>query len=143
LRSFSFSFADLVTAGPLIQVHVATSRDFARAVGPTFRAAPPVSVTALIDTGAQCTVLNPAVVEELALKPVGLVSVMTPTGSDVVSCRQFHISVHFSPELVIDNILAAEAPLIGHAFQCLIGRDVLRSGTLVYAGSENKFTITF
>jgi len=142
LRSFSFSFADLVTACPLLQVHVAASRDFAHAVGPTFSPAPPVSVTALIDTGAQCTVLNPEVVKQLALKPVGLVSVMTPTGRELVSCRQFHIVVHFSPELVIENILAAEAPLIGHAFQCLIGRDVLRNATLVYAGRENKFTLT-
>jgi predicted aspartyl protease len=104
---------------------------------------PPISVTALIDTGAQCTVVHPDVLKQLALKPVGLIPIMTPTASDVASCRQFHVNVHFSPELVVENILAAEAPLIGHAFQCLIGRDVLRNATLVYAGQQNQYTLSF
>jgi hypothetical protein len=38
---------------------------------------------------------------------------------------------------------AIEAPLQGQHIQCLIGRDVLAHGVLVYIGYTNSFTLSF
>lgn len=143
MPSFTFSFADLVTSGPILQILIGPSRAFVEAVGQFGRVATPISVTALVDTGAQTTVLSPDVVVQLGVKPVGAVPIITPTTVGPVQCDQFHVNVYFSPEVVVENILAAQAPLIGHGFQCLIGRDILRSGMLVYIGNQNQFTLTF
>jgi len=103
----------------------------------------PVSVTALVDTGAQTTVLSPDVIAQLGLQPVGAVPIITPTTTDPVPCDLYHVNVYFSSDVIIENVLAAQAPLIGHGFQCLIGRDVLQKGMLVYIGNQNQFTLTF
>ena len=97
----------------------------------------------MVDTGAQMTVISPDVVRDLGLKPVGVIPMITPTTAEPVQCRQFHLNVYLPQEITIENVLAAEAPLIGHAFQCLIGRDVLAKGVLLYAGRQNEFTLTF
>jgi hypothetical protein len=143
LPSFTFSFADLVSSGPTLQVRIGPSRAFVEALGQFANATPPVTVAALVDTGAQTTVLSPDVAAQLGLKPVGAVQIITPTTIQPVPCDQFHINVYFSPDVVVENILAAQAPLIGHGFQCLIGRDVLQKGMLVYIGNQNQFTLTF
>ena len=67
---------------------------------------------------------------------------ITPTTLTPVLCDQFHINVYFAPDVFVENILVAQAPLVGHGFQCLIGRDILRKGSFVYAGAENQFTLT-
>lgn len=102
-----------------------------------------MTATALVDTGAYTTVLSPDIVTALQLKPVGSIAMITPTTMVPVKCDQFHVNVHISPEVVVENIIAAQAPLIGHGFQCLIGRDVLQKGMLVYIGNQNQFTLTF
>jgi predicted aspartyl protease len=143
LPSFTFTVPDLVSSGPAVQVLIGPSRAFMEAVGATGAAVAPVSVSAVIDTGAQMTVLSPDVIAALGIKAVGAVPILTPTSAGAVQCPQFHVNVYFSPDAVIENILAAQAPLIGHGFQCLIGRDVLRTAVLVYIGPENQFTLTF
>ena len=99
--------------------------------------------TALVDTGAQTTVVSPEVPRYLGLRPVGSTPMITPTTLAPVLCDQFHVNVYFAPDVLVENVLVAQAPLVGHGFQCLIGRDVLRKGTLLYAGTENQFTLTF
>lgn len=143
MPSFTFSFADLVTSGPTLQILIGPSRALVEAMGETGAVAAPIAVTAMVDTGAQTTVLSPDVVAQLGIKAVGAVPMITPTTTRPVSCDQFHVNVYFSSDVVVENVLAAQAPLIGHGFQCLIGRDVLRKGVLVYIGNENQFTLTF
>lgn len=143
MPSFTFSFADLISSGPTLQVRIGPSRAFVEAVGEFGSVAAPVAVMAMVDTGAQTTVLSPDVAAQLGLKPVGAVPIITPTTTKPVQCDQFHVNVYFSPDVVVENVLAAQAPLIGHGFQCLIGRDVLAKGVLVYIGNENQFTLTF
>ncbi|HET8775639.1 MAG TPA: retropepsin-like aspartic protease [Thermoanaerobaculia bacterium] len=143
MPSFTFSFADLVSSGPTLPIRIGPSRAFAEAVGEFGTAAAPITAVAMVDTGAQQTVLSPDVAAQLGLKAVGAVPVITPTTTEPVQCDLFHVNVYFSPEVVVENVLAAQAPLIGHGFQCLIGRDVLQKGVLVYIGNENQFTLTF
>ena len=79
----------------------------------------------------------------LGLRSVGAVSVHTPTTIDPVLCRQFHVNVYLSAAFAIENIIVIEAPLTGQPFQCLIGRDVLSRGVLIYDGARNRFALNF
>jgi predicted aspartyl protease len=101
----------------------------------------PIRVKGMIDTGATGSVIQPALAKELALQPVGLVTITTPS-SENVPCLQYIVRFVF-PNKVIFEALAIEAPLRGQQIQCLIGRDVLAHGVLVYTGYINQFTLSF
>jgi len=142
LPSFAITAADLVSNGPILQVFVGPSREVISTLG-SAGVAPAVSVSALIDTGAESTVLTPETTSRLALRSVGAVSIHTPTTQQPVMCRQFHVNVYFTHEFAVENILAIEAPFGGRPFQCLIGRDILSRATLVYDGRAQHFSLTF
>ena len=95
----------------------------------------------MIDTGATGSVIQPALVQQLGLQPVGVVNISTPS-SENVPCYQYNVRLIF-PNNVIVEAIAIEAPLRGQQTQCLIGRDVLAHGVLVYTGYINKFTLSF
>jgi len=101
----------------------------------------PVPVKAMIDTGATVSVIEPDVAKRLGLKPVGIVEISTAS-SESVECYQYLIRLIF-PNNVIVETTAVEAPLRGQQTQCLIGRDVLSHGVLVYTGYINQFTLSF
>jgi hypothetical protein len=44
---------------------------------------------------------------------------------------------------VVAETTVLEAPLLGQHIQCLIGRDVLAHGVLVYIGYGNLFSLSF
>jgi gag-polyprotein putative aspartyl protease len=140
--SFDISVPDLQTSGPILQVFIGPSREMIAAM-PDEAAIAPISVSALIDTGAASTVITSATAALLGLRSVGTVPVHTPTTIEPVWCRQFHINVYFSAAFAIENILAIEGALTGQAFQCLLGRDVLSRGRFGYDGIANRFTVTF
>ena len=142
MPSFGITTVDLVANGPILQVFIGPSREIISTFG-AGTVAPAVPVSALIDTGAQSTVLNPETVTHLGLRSVGAVSIHTPTTSEPVMCRQFHINVYFSHEFAVENVLAIEAPFSGRPFQCLIGRDILNRATLLYDGRANHFSLDF
>jgi predicted aspartyl protease len=60
------------------------------------RVASPQLVTALIDTGAHSTVLNPDVVSRLGIRPVGVAAIVTPCTTAALICNRYHINVYFS-----------------------------------------------
>ena len=97
----------------------------------------------MIDTGAYSTVLNPDVISRLAIRPVGVAAIVTPSTTTAVTCNRYHINVYFSEDFVVENVFAIEAPMGGVPYQCLIGRDILRLATFTYAGRRNEFTIAF
>jgi predicted aspartyl protease len=131
-----------VANGPILQVFIGPSREMISTFGAA-TVAPAVPVSALVDTGAQSTVLNPETVARLGLRSVGVVTIHTPTTTEPVMCRQFHINVYFTHEFAIENVLAIEAPFSGRPFQCLIGRDILNRAKLVYDGRANNFCLSF
>jgi predicted aspartyl protease len=101
----------------------------------------PVAVKAMIDTGATGSVVQPAVVKQLGLQPIGVVNISTPS-SESVPCYQYSVRLIF-PNNVIAEAIAIEAPLRGQQIQCLVGRDVLAHGVFVYTGYINQFTLSF
>lgn len=47
------------------------------------------------------------------------------------------------PNNVLIETTVIAAPLQGQHIQCLIGRDVLRHGVLIYIGYIDSFTLSF
>jgi len=143
LHSFQSTSPDLAASGPVLQVSIGPSREMMNALvplGAVLRS--PFPVTALIDTGAYTTVLNPETIVRLKLQPVGVAPITTPSTTAAVMCNRYHINVYFSEEVVVENIFAIEAPMGGVPYHCLIGRDVLRRATLLYEGVHNRYALT-
>jgi predicted aspartyl protease len=107
----------------------------------TERIPEPVPAKGMIDTGATGTVIHPAVVRQLGLKPVGVIPISTAF-SESVPCYKFLVRLIF-PNNVIVETLAIEAPMRGQQIQCLIGRDILAQSILIYTGYLNQFTVSF
>ena len=144
MPAFTSTTTDLTSAGPALQLSVGPSRELITALsGVGIRVAAPQTVTALIDTGAHTTVLNPDVVKRLGIQPVGVTMINTPSSITPLVCNRYHINVYFSEEFVVENVFAIEAPMGGVPYHCLVGRDILRFATLVYVGPANQFTLTF
>ncbi|HEX6747062.1 MAG TPA: aspartyl protease family protein [Longimicrobium sp.] len=109
-----------------------------------------ISIRALIDTGASCTCVDPAVLDRLNLAPTGFVSVHTPsTGGAPHQAEQYDVSLiipgagphHVPLAIPAVPVMATELSLQG--IDALIGRDVLRECVLIYNGSVGMFTIAF
>jgi len=94
----------------------------------------------MIDTGASGSVIDPNTAKQLGLQPVGVVSIATPSSANVL-CPQYVVRLLF-PNNVIIQAIAIEAPMQGQQIQCLIGRDVLALGVLVYTGYLNQFSFS-
>jgi len=101
----------------------------------------PVPAKGMIDTGASSSVIHPSIVQQLGLQPIGIVNISTPS-SESILCYQYSVRIVF-PNRVIVQATAIEAPLKGQQIQCLVGRDVLALGVLVYTGYINQFTLSF
>lgn len=102
----------------------------------------PFPVTALVDTGASTTVLNPETIQRLGLKPVGVAPITTPSTTEAIWCNRYHVNIYFSDDAIVENVFAIEAPMGGVPYHCLIGRDVLCIATLLYEGPANRYTLT-
>ncbi len=95
----------------------------------------------MLDTGATGTVLQEGTARQLGLQPVGVTQINTPSSTNL-NCYEYLVRLLF-PNNVALEITAIEAPLIGQHIQCLIGRDVLAHGVLVYIGYINTFNLSF
>jgi hypothetical protein len=136
--------ANLTQIGPVLDVAITPTQSLAQQLQRKNQAVPaPVRVTALIDTGASGTVLTPAILQQLGVQPVGIVSMSTPSTTQPVPAAQYMVNVVFPNRVVVPNVVVMEAPLGGQNIQCLIGRDILSAGVLVYLGHTNQFTISF
>ena len=97
----------------------------------------------MIDTGATGTVVKEGVPDQLGINPIGTTLINTPSSMGV-SCNQFDVQIIFPYNNInIPSIVITEAPLQGQHIQCLIGRDILQHGMLIYTGYDNSFTLSF
>lgn len=143
MPSFTNQLANLRTEGPLCQVRIGVSDPVAEELQKENKPVPnPVEVTAIIDTGASGTVINPSIVENLGLVVRGTIDISTPS-TKTHPCNLYDISLLFPNRVRISLIPVIEAPLEGQNIQCLIGRDVLAMGVFIYVGYNNTFTLSF
>ena len=128
--------------GPVIEVTVTLSAIFMQKTNISPLTAKTIKLLAMIDTGASGTVISQGIVNILGINPVGTTLVNTPSSTDV-NCNQFDVQIIFPNNVIIPSIVIIEAPLQGQHIQCLIGRDILKDGVLIYNGCDNSFTLSF
>jgi predicted aspartyl protease len=142
MPSFTTQLPNLQALGPVVDMRVWIGTPVEEALKKSGDSLPdPVLVKGMIDTGATGTVIQPEIAKKLRLQPVGVVTISTPS-SENVPCYQYIVRLIF-PSNVIVEAIAVEAPLKGQHIQCLVGRDVLAHGVLVYTGYINQFSLSF
>lgn len=107
----------------------------------------PVEVDALLDTGAQNTCVEPAVVTRLGLPFAtgGLVNMPATGGLAVAYSHMASLTVLHpaGDHLVFHNLLVLATPLNTFGFEVLLGRDVLSRCRLVYDGRAGTFALRY
>ena len=143
MPSFTSQIPDMKRVGPICTVKIGLSSIAADVLSAKGEPVPaPIDATALIDTGASGTCIKPEIVKNLGLVPRGVVQIATPS-SKAHPCNVFDVSLHFPHGVVVSTLQVIEAPLEGQNIQCLIGRDVLCQGILIYSGYTNTFSLSF
>ena len=87
------------------------------------------------------SIVRQGIPSQLGLKPIGVTYINTPSSTNV-ACYEYLVRLVF-PNNVLVETTVLEAPLQGQHIQCLIGRDVLAHGVLVYIGYGNLFSLSF
>ncbi len=142
MPSFTHRIQNLQQIGPVVEVILTPSVLYMQAMGINPSAARAVRVLAMIDTGATGTVISRGLADQLGINPVGTTLINTPSHTNV-NCHQFDVQIVFPNNVGMQSIVVTEASLQGQHIQCLIGRDVLRHGVLIYTGYDNSFTLSF
>jgi|HubBroStandDraft_2_1064218.scaffolds.fasta_scaffold89083_2 predicted aspartyl protease len=129
---------DIIIRPPILMLQ-------ALAAGPSGQMVPATQVqaVAMVDTGAQGTVITPAIAQQLGLQPTGSALAGGATGHAPVSANVYNVDIIFGAGVLVPNVAVMELPLAGQKIQALIGRDILRHGMLIYLGHANQFTLGF
>jgi hypothetical protein len=106
----------------------------------------PISVSAMIDTGASNSVIHTGLPQKVGLYPVGSHLINTASSQDF-PCMRYLLRMMFFPTggvmmPVFFDGLFTEAPLKGQNIQCLLGRDFLVHAVLTYIGPTNSFVLS-
>ena len=142
MSSFTITLADLEASGPVINVELSVSAAYAQVLKAAGLPIPgPLNVAALIDTGADATVVQSGLAAQLGLAATRMVLASTPTS------KNERLPVHYM-RVAFDHstswegsVIEASLPL--QSVKCLVGRDILAGASLEYRGRENTFTIEF
>ena len=130
--------------GPTLDIHIAVPRRVERELIEAGLPVPdPVPAHALIDTGATGTLVRPAVVHSLNLNPVGTTTAKTPRAAAQPTVR-YHVKLLLPGLLGFKELDVDTLDLPGQdGLDCLIGRNLLNMGVLVYIGQTKQFTLAF
>lgn len=142
MPSFTTQVPNLQGVGPVVEVRLAVGTIIEEVLQKNNQSIPiPLPALAMIDTGATGTVIREDLINQLNLNPVGVTLISTPSSTNV-QCFEYLMRILFPNNVVIETVVIA-APLQGQHIQCLIGRDVLRLGVLIYTGYVDTFTLSF
>lgn len=142
MPSFTTQIPNMQGVGPVVEVRLAVGTIIEEVLKRDKQNIPtPVQALAMIDTGATGTVVREDIVKQLNLNPVGLTLINTPSSTNV-QCYEYLMRILFPNNVLVEAVVIA-APLHGQHIQCLIGRDVLRHGVLIYTGYIDSFTLSF
>jgi len=140
--SFTTQNPNLQAVGPIVELRIAVGSSLENALKKADVSLPsPVTAVGMIDTGATGTVIQQGIASQLGLNPIGVVFINTPSSTNV-RCLEYLVRLVFPNNVVVETT-AIEAPLQGQHIQCLIGRDTLAHGVLIYIGYTNTFTLSF
>jgi len=142
MPSVTLNPENLESEGPILEVHFLIPSELEKKFIEEKKPIPePVIIKSLIDTGASACVIQKEIPEKLGLEPMGVIKINTPSSKEH-ECYQYFIRMVIpSHNLIYEGAFIA-APLEGQNISCLIGRDVLKSGILIYIGYANQFTLS-
>src|SRR5690349_9780279 len=129
----------LTDGRPLVDVRVGVSFPRAKALIDAGRT-PPQAIPArgLLDTGSNCTSIDPSLLHQLNLEPIAETTVLTPsTGHSPHSCMRYEVSLSFSHPLLtfmLPAVPAIACPLCHQGIQVLLGLNVLSHCFFAYDG---------
>jgi hypothetical protein len=107
----------------------------------------PIEVSALIDTGAALTCIEPSIAADLNLPMTGERYVHTASsGDEPLPSATYDVQLYlpWMPPLVIASQLPVVALDLRHlGVRMLLGRDVLSRGLLIYNGPEDQLTLAY
>jgi hypothetical protein len=137
--------------GALVEVLLELSDKEANQLRAALRPVPqPASVRALIDTGAESTCFDPAILQLLGPRLNAVLPANLPAAGGFHLARQFsanltilHPSGDRQRNWLLKNILVVELPLGVLGYQGLIGRDVLALCRLLYDGPASQFELSY
>lgn len=137
-------------AGPIVNtwVGVTTARQAA-----LVKAGQPVPAVVLarmlVDTGASCTCVDPAIIAQLGITPSGSTTIQTPsTSGSPMTVNQYDVAFYLPGTTTadikfIDAMPIVESHLKSQGIDGLLGRDVLASCLMNYDGQAKLITIAF
>lgn len=139
MPSFTTQLPDLHQRGPIFEARFIVPPEIEKALTTAGKPLPALVIgTALIDTGATNTVIDEDIPGKLGLNPVGVTNIRTAT-TDSHPCLTYSIRIVFPAGFAI-RTTAIAAKLKNQGLDALIGREILRMGTLWYNGYNGTFT---
>lgn len=145
----------LVQAGPLIQVKLQPSRPFADAIIANGGEVRSVSVKLMIDTGAQKTVIEDVIAQQLGLNPIRY-ELITGVSQVPHECPVYRVDINIAmsknpnvagikpPDggvIFSADIVGVPSPNRSTEHKGLLGRDFLRYVKLIYNGPDGSFEV--
>ncbi|MFH1539004.1 MAG: retroviral-like aspartic protease family protein [bacterium] len=126
----------LLKSGPFLRVTITHPRLIQEQYKKDGKPCPEMTVQALIDTGASCSIITPDVAKKLNLHHTGFQTIASVQGS-----QRFPV---YSGLMVFHWKAAKAVPLVAcplKVYECLIGRDILQHWHLSYNGVNGTLTI--
>jgi Retroviral aspartyl protease len=110
----------------------------------------PVPARCLIDTGADCTVIDQRILLPLGISPINQCEshTLSNSGKPAEKRNQFEVSVAVPisatvSHMLVTTLLVMEGPLAHFGFDGLIGRDILALCSFVYNGPAKNVALIF
>ena len=109
---------------------------------------PALDTRALVDTGAEITCVDAALLQQLGLPLAQLALANVPALGGLRVGAHYHAGIVVSHpsagmHLAVENLLIMEVPLAGLGYQALIGRDLLNRCDFLYSGRRQNFTLMY
>lgn len=137
-----FRHAGRVTAdGPILPVRIGHGESVRQALAGTGLLDRTVVVPALIDTGAMGTFIDGKVVDELGLRAARApFEVQVAVGASQL-WHGYEFRVIFSAACEVNVLGARLDDFALPGTRCILGRDILRRGSLVYSGRTSSYVL--
>jgi hypothetical protein len=137
--------------GAIIEVQIGWSAGQIRQLRQAHRPVPPALDTrALVDTGAEITCVDGALLQQLGLPLAQLALANVPALGGLRVGAHYHAGIVVphptggpGMHLAVENLLILEVPLAGLGYQALIGRDLLNRCDFLYSGRRQGFTLMY
>jgi hypothetical protein len=110
----------------------------------------PQYITALLDTGASISAIDPIALTALGLSPTGEIEIHTPsTNGTPATADTYDVSIGIlagregDAPFISDTVQVTSSGLSGLGIQALIGTDILRKCIFCYNGADQCFTLAY